>query len=45
MLCRPFSVFIAHGLHSHGGRWSKVAHHYTEKGYLVFANDHLGHGL
>ncbi|CAM9792654.1 unnamed protein product [Pylaiella littoralis] len=38
-------LFIAHGLHSHSGRWSKVAHHYTEKGYLVFANDHIGHGL
>ncbi|CAN0476309.1 unnamed protein product, partial [Hapterophycus canaliculatus] len=38
-------VFIAHGLHSHSGRWSKVAHHYTEKGFLVFANDHVGHGL
>ncbi|CAM9220455.1 unnamed protein product [Scytosiphon promiscuus] len=38
-------LFIAHGLHSHSGRWSKVAHHYTERGYLVFANDHIGHGL
>eukprot|EP00752_Nemacystus_decipiens_P012404 g10991.t1 len=38
-------LFIAHGLHSHSGRWSKVAHHYTEKGYLVFANDYVGHGL
>ncbi|CAN0135207.1 unnamed protein product [Ectocarpus sp. 6 AP-2014] len=38
-------LFIAHGLHSHSGRWSKLAHHYTEKGYVVFANDHIGHGL
>lgn len=41
---RP-AVMIAHGMHSHGGRWSKVAHYYTEKGYLVFANDHVAHGL
>ncbi|CAM9543415.1 unnamed protein product [Ascophyllum nodosum] len=38
-------LFIVHGLHSHGGRWAQVAHYYTAKDYLVFAHDHLGHGL
>lgn len=38
-------LVIVHGLHEHSGRWAEVAHSYTKKGYLVYANDHIGHGL
>lgn len=38
-------LMICHGLHEHSGRWAHVAHAYTEKGYIVFAADHVGHGM
>jgi len=38
-------VFVVHGLHEHGGRYAGLAHALSRQGYMVYANDHLGHGL
>lgn len=37
-------VHIAHGLAEHAGRYERLAERLTESGYVVFANDHRGHG-
>lgn len=37
-------VHIAHGLAEHAGRYERLAERLTENGYVVFANDHRGHG-
>lgn len=37
-------VHIAHGLAEHAGRYERLAEALTESGYLVYANDHRGHG-
>jgi len=37
-------VQIAHGLAEHAGRYARVAEAQTRAGYVVYANDHLGHG-
>ena len=37
-------VHIAHGLAEHAGRYERLAEALTESGYVVFANDHRGHG-
>lgn len=38
-------VHIAHGLAEHAGRYERLAEALTESGYVVFANDHRGHGI
>ncbi|NLP48031.1 MAG: alpha/beta hydrolase [Clostridiales bacterium] len=35
---------IAHGMAEHGERYEGFAHYMADKGYAVFANDHIGHG-
>lgn len=37
-------VHIAHGLAEHAARYARVAEALTTAGYLVYANDHRGHG-
>ncbi|NLD48410.1 MAG: alpha/beta hydrolase [Clostridiaceae bacterium] len=37
-------VQIAHGVCEHAGRYDYFAQKLTEQGYVVFANDHRGHG-
>jgi len=37
-------VHIAHGLAEHAGRYERLAETLTERGYVVYANDHRGHG-
>jgi alpha-beta hydrolase superfamily lysophospholipase len=37
-------VHIAHGLAEHGRRYARVAEALTSAGYVVYANDHRGHG-
>ena len=37
-------IHIAHGMAEHGARYERLAESLTAKGYVVFANDHLGHG-
>lgn len=37
-------VEIAHGVAEHGKRYDDFARHLASNGYLVVANDHLGHG-
>ena len=37
-------VQIAHGMGEHSMRYERFAKFLTERGYLVFANDHIGHG-
>lgn len=37
-------VHIAHGLAEHAGRYERLAETLTENGFVVFANDHRGHG-
>jgi alpha-beta hydrolase superfamily lysophospholipase len=37
-------VQIAHGIAEHGGRYSRLAAALTRAGYIVYANDHRGHG-
>jgi alpha-beta hydrolase superfamily lysophospholipase len=36
---------IAHGMAEHAGRYARVAEALTAAGYLVYADDHRGHGL
>ncbi|MGD8860170.1 MAG: alpha/beta hydrolase [Myxococcales bacterium] len=38
-------VQIAHGMAEHGGRYAPVAEALTAAGYLVYADDHRGHGV
>lgn len=37
-------VQIAHGMAEHAARYEKFASLLTENGYIVYANDHRGHG-
>ena len=37
-------VVIFHGLHSHSGRWARVAQLLVDAGFAVYANDHYSHG-
>ncbi len=38
------AVQIVHGLSEHAGRYAALADRLNEAGYLVYANDHRGHG-
>jgi alpha-beta hydrolase superfamily lysophospholipase len=37
-------VQIVHGMAEHGGRYARVAEQLTAAGYVVYADDHRGHG-
>lgn len=37
-------MFVAHGVHEHGGRYAGFAHALVLAGYRVYAIDHIGHG-
>ncbi|MCR8641340.1 alpha/beta hydrolase [Paenibacillus sp. N1-5-1-14] len=37
-------VQLAHGMAEHAGRYVRVAEALTAEGYIVYANDHRGHG-
>ena len=37
-------VQVAHGMAEHGERYERFAQRLVSKGYLVYANDHRGHG-
>jgi alpha-beta hydrolase superfamily lysophospholipase len=37
-------VQIAHGMAEHADRYQQFAEYLTSKGFIVYANDHLGHG-
>lgn len=38
-------IQIAHGMAEHAGRYSGFAEFLTKNGFVVYANDHLGHGF
>lgn len=38
------AVQIAHGMTEHSGRYERFATELTTRGYVVYANDHRGHG-
>ena len=38
------TIYLAHGMGEHAGRYDWTANKLTERGYLVIANDHRGHG-
>ncbi|HEX2678586.1 MAG TPA: alpha/beta hydrolase, partial [Polyangiales bacterium] len=38
------AVQIAHGMAEHSARYARVAQRLTSAGYVVYANDHRGHG-
>ncbi len=35
---------ISHGMQEHAGRYAQAAEAFTQEGYIVYANDHRGHG-
>jgi len=37
-------IHVAHGLAEHAARYARVAKALTDAGYIVYANDHRGHG-
>ncbi len=37
-------IQIAHGMNEHSGRYDRFARLLVEDGYIVYANDHIGHG-
>jgi alpha-beta hydrolase superfamily lysophospholipase len=37
-------VQIAHGMGEHAARYARLAERLVERGYVVYANDHRGHG-
>jgi len=39
------AVQIAHGMSEHAGRYAHFADELTKQGWIVYANDHRGHGL
>ena len=39
------TIQIAHGLVEYHGRYDDLANFLNKNGYIVFCNDHLGHGL
>jgi len=40
----PVIVQIVHGMAEHGGRYDEFARFLVDKGFIVYANDHRGHG-
>lgn len=38
------AVQLAHGVGEHAGRYRELAEHLAAAGFLVYADDHLGHG-
>src|SRR5262245_58478445 len=38
-------VQIAHGLGEHVGRYAEVAERLADEGFVVYGNDHRGHGM
>jgi len=40
----PTIVQIVHGMAEHGGRYNEFASFLVQKGFIVYANDHRGHG-
>lgn len=38
-------IQLVHGSCEHSARYADFAHFITEKGYVVYSNDHRGHGL
>ncbi len=36
---------VVHGMAEHSGRYEEFAEFLTEKGFILYANDHKGHGL
>ena len=38
------AVQVAHGVAEHSGRYARLAAALTDAGYVVYANDHRGHG-
>lgn len=43
-VARKAIVHIAHGMAEHAARYARVAEALTAAGYVVYANDHRGHG-
>ena len=37
-------IQVAHGMVDHIGRYKNLAEYFTNLGYVVAGNDHLGHG-
>ena len=37
-------VQLAHGMQEHAARYKEFAEYLTDKGFIVYANDHRGHG-
>jgi alpha-beta hydrolase superfamily lysophospholipase len=37
-------VQVAHGMGEHAARYQRLAEALTDRGYVVYANDHRGHG-
>jgi alpha-beta hydrolase superfamily lysophospholipase len=37
-------IQVIHGMAEHVNRYSEFAEHFTERGFIVFGIDHLGHG-
>lgn len=37
-------MHILHGMAEHSGRYDRVANYFVERGYIVTAHDHRGHG-
>ena len=37
-------IAISHGMIDYVGRYRRLAEYFTERGYIVAGNDHLGHG-
>lgn len=37
-------IIISHGMTEHIGRYGHVAHHFNEQGFIVYGDDHRGHG-
>lgn len=43
--CEPVGVIqIAHGVTEYIGRYEAFAEYFTDRGFVVAGNDHLGHG-
>jgi alpha-beta hydrolase superfamily lysophospholipase len=38
------AMHVAHGMAEHGGRYARLAEALTAKGFVVYADDHRGHG-
>ena len=38
------AIHILHGMAEHSGRYARFAERLTERGFVVYANDHRGHG-